>query len=295
MVAADLLQTGDGAAVRQLLDAGAAAVREPRELVPGERGAFMAVAPEGYQLLVQPYDIPGDRPRRRTGTVKLQDVRSFAAYWSKHREADSEIYAHVDDAGRGAITAIINAPGRTDDEAGHRDHRAVLDLAASPEWTHWLSLNGKLLDQTAFAEHIEQGLPNIIQPAAADMLEVAQSLTGNTRVEFESGVRLSDGQTRLSYRETTEAQTKGGLDIPSQFVIRVRPWKATVLGVELVARFRYRIDHGHVLMGYVLAEVDRLLQAATDALLEEVGEALVAPGDEGVSAVVILRGHPDGR
>lgn len=279
---------GDGAAVRHLLDAGAAAV-QTTQLAPGDRGAIAALAPEGYALHVREYDLAGDRPRRRQGTIRVEDVPSFAAYWLKHSEGDSEVYATFTETGGGSIEAVLNAPGGTDDRAGWRDHRVALNLAQTPEWRRWISGNDKLLEQQAFAEHIEAGLSQIVDPSGADMLEVAQTLTGSTRVEWESATRLSDGQTRFAHRETTEAQVRGDLEIPSEFTLVLRPWKATLHGVQITARLRWRIERGHASLGYVLVDLDKALEGASIALLKELGPALARDGQPDV---VILRGTP---
>lgn len=280
----------DGTSVRQILNAGAATAVTAR-LAPGDRGALSGVVPDGYRLAVQEYDLPGERPRRRSGTVTLTDIRSFAGYYLKHRETDTEVYASVGETGGGGITAVINASGGSDDLAGWRDHRAVMPLTHTPEWKRWISQNDVLLPQTAFAEHIEAGLSQIVSPSGADMLDVAQSLTGATKVEWESATRLSDGQTRFTHRETTDAQVRDGLEIPSTFTLQLRPWVASLLAVRVEARLRYRIQGGQAALGYVLTDLDSHIEGVTNDLLGELGDALNSdvPDNE---QVLILRGTP---
>src|SRR5712691_3492747 len=51
-------------------------------------------------------DLSGDMPARKYGTVTVRDTDSFAAYWDKHHDADSEVYADLEAA---RVTAVLDA------------------------------------------------------------------------------------------------------------------------------------------------------------------------------------------
>jgi uncharacterized protein YfdQ (DUF2303 family) len=278
------------AAIDRLIGAGASTAT-PIHLAPGAYGALGGLVPDGWHWAVHPYDLPGDQPRRRYGTVELADTLSLIAYWSKHREPTSEVYAQVGVNGGGAITAVVNASGRTDADAAFGDHRAVLKLEHTPEWLRWTGMNGKLMPQVDFAELIEAGLTQITSPPPADMLAVAQGLVGRVNVEWESSSRLSDGQVVLAYREDNQASVKGGIEIPAEFTLALRPWRASLNAVLVKARFRYRVAGGNVAMGFVLADLDLAVEGAVNDLLTELQGALNEGADAG-QQVVVLRGAP---
>ena len=267
------------------------------EIPPGRRGMLSAVVPAGYTVQTATYDTRdlADRPATRTGTVHVHDVTTFAAYWLRHAGPHSEVYADVGDGRDNRVTAILDGHGPTDDEAGWGQHRIVLRLTASPEWAHWVPKNGRLMVQADFAEHIEAGLAQIVKPAGSnhpsgvDMLQVAQSLQGAAKVSYESSVRLSDGQVRLSYVEDRTSNA-GSLEVPAQFTLELRPWSESLIAVHVVARFRHRFDRdGGAVMGYALDNLSPHLESAANNLVTEVSDALAADSKGGPT---VWRGQP---
>jgi len=212
-------------------------------------------------------------PRRKTGLVQLITVPSLIAYVEKHKTAGSEVWV---DPAAGRFEAVLDdhRPGEDRSEnglAGWGDHRAVCVLQQTRDWKHWLSLDGRLMDQLAFAEHLEAGLHNILVPDAADLLEVAQTLHGSRNVAWKSGARLSDGQVQLKYEE--ELQGRAGasrdLEIPQEFVLALAPFEGTA-PVELKASLRWRLNDGRVQLGYRLQRPDVVLREAVDVLIDQV-------------------------
>jgi len=266
--------------VKTLLDAGAASARTASwSGVEGDEHVLTAVVPDGYKIasldiarLVAPYQ---DTPQRVRGTVTLTDTVSWLAYFAKHGSLNSEVYG---DVRASTVTAVINAP--TDSlTPGWGDHRAILTLEHSDAWRAWTNGNGSLFSQETFAEHLEARTPDLIEPTAADMLELAQSFQATTGVTFESGTRLASGQRRLQYLETIEGRAgqRGQLDVPTQIAIRVQVWRGIDIAVPMTARFRYRIAPGGLALGYVLDRVDDVLDAAWQDLLGDLTGALPVP------------------
>lgn len=245
--------TGD--AVRELLDAGAADV-------------------------LTTFDQLRARPRRVRGTVQLADVRSWRDYFTKHHTPTSEVYADVD---RASITAVLDAPAEatasTDERPGWGQHRAVLQLQASPSWKAWREHDGKFFGQVEMAEHIEARSPDLVRPDAATMLEIAQSIKATTGGQFESGSSLHSGARTLRYIENIEGRAgqRGDLEIPTEIELRLQPWRGVPIVVPVTARFRYRISHGTLLLGYLLDRIEDVQDAAWASLVEELGDGLGFP------------------
>ena len=230
---------------------------QPHQLDTGRVYAF--VTPTG----VEQVDLTGERyrdtPARKTGTTTVRDVASFLAYYDKHCDDGSEVYA---DAEKLTVTAVLDAHQAASARFGQ--HRLVLALRKTPAWTTWVRYSGQLLAQEEFAEHIEDRLADIVTPAAATMLEVAQSISATTSAAFGSSVRLHSGERRLTYTEETTARAggKGELTIPERFTLGIVPFEGAE-GYKLEARFRYRISRdGKLTLGYKLDRPEDVLAAA---------------------------------
>lgn len=216
-------------------------------------------------------------PRRKAGNYQVSDVASFLAYFGKHAGPNPETWV-----GESQIVSVLDAHG---DDPRWEGHRLVLKLQHSPEWSRWVGVSGKWQRQEDFAELIEDAAVDVVNPDAATMLEIAGSLQANTKVEFKSAFRTSDGQTALRYEETTTAKagTKGELEIPQRIGLMLRVY----LGQEPVpvsARFRYRIRDGVLALSVVLDRVPDLVEEARDSVVQQITEAT----DRGI----VLRGLP---
>jgi uncharacterized protein YfdQ (DUF2303 family) len=210
-----------------------------------------------------------DQPRRPTGTYRPDTVDSFTEYVEQHH-SPSETTVWVSVGAPSQVIAVLD--DHSAEANGWREHRAELVLQPSPEWARWSSLDRRLVDQQDFAEHIEQGLLDIADPAAADMLEVAQSIEASMSASFRSGLRLQSGATKLKYEEEIDAKAgqSGELEIPKEITLMLAPF----VGEErraITARFRYRIVGGKLKLGYFLDRPEEILREAVEAIAERLG------------------------
>lgn len=285
----------DGVAANEVAAAvlaGAEAARTPEPIGDGKRFYTQLVGDKLEVIDVDALEADWDakygerdEPRRKTGTVHVQDAASFIRYLEKHQVAATEVYA---DAARQKLVGVINAHAESvpdDDElglAGHRDHRVALELIPTPEWQTWLGNNKKLLNQQGFAEHLEDNAADVVRPDAATMLEVASSLVATNGVEFKSAVRLDNGQVQVRYEETTTARAghAGDLEIPQTFTIAVAPFVGSD-PVEVEARFRYRINGGNLALSYALLRPEQIARQAFLDHVEAVADAITPPVFQG--------------
>jgi uncharacterized protein YfdQ (DUF2303 family) len=244
---------------------------------------------DGYSLLdldSAAFDSRRPTPRRKTGGVTVVDPASFAAYYSKHSDDGSEVYVDVD---KRRITAILDA--HTGDGPRWQAHTLTLALQPTKAWTDWAGHDRKPMAQEAFADFIEDHLADIVNPSAADMLEVAQSLQTKSKVSFSSSSILASGARRLIFEEETAATagSKGQLEVPSHFKIAVKPLELPVaegedpIAYKVEARFRYRIDRGALHITYLLDDPAAVMRDAVLAVVERVEQEL---------GVTVLRGTP---
>jgi uncharacterized protein YfdQ (DUF2303 family) len=259
------LSGGAGSDAREVAELALSAA-EPTEVDAGKVYAWLA--PDG-EIKTLDAERHGDEPRRVHGTVHPQTLDALVAYVTEHEDRVGRSTIWVDLKG-GRVVAVLNDddPGETN---GWRDHRAELVFERTEPWKHWLNLNGRLVDQQTFAEHLEEGLTEIAEPDGASMLELAQSFHATTNATFRSARRLQSGAVQVQYDEEVQASAgaSGELEVPTEFTLAVAPF----VGDEptaVTARLRFRAAGGTLQLGYKLErpeEVERQsLERAHDRL-----------------------------
>jgi uncharacterized protein YfdQ (DUF2303 family) len=239
---------------------------EPKVLNDSER-FHVVVSPTGqvhlYDLFAEAekHSTANIAPARKTGTYQVHDASSFVAYIAKHGNPDTEVWADTVNA---KITGVINAHiAGGPNNAQFEDHKVAYSVQLTEAWKAWASRDGKLDSQSDFAELIEDRALDIVQPAAADMLELAQTFQATIGVSFESSKRLSSGERQLAYREQVDAKAgrAGQMDIPETFVLGVRPFEGAD-PYKVTARLRYRITDGVLRIGYKLERPEDVMREA---------------------------------
>lgn len=227
------------------------------------------------KIVVTSFEQYGTHPRRPRGGATVHDPAAFVDLANRVTDDQhSSIYA---DHPAGRFTLVVNDHGAAD-LGGWRDHTVTLQLQTDPEWTAWVGANGKLIDQAAFAEFIEQYASSVVKPDAATMLEVARSFTAARDVQFAQAVNLTSSDVQLRYEETTTARAgqKGTLDVPREFTLLLTPYLG-VEPVEMVARLRWRLRDGHLAIGYQLHRPDLVARDAYSRMAASIAVTASAP------------------
>lgn len=239
--------------------------QRPTQLESGKRYAYRMADGSIREL-----DLTGDLPVRKAGTVTVRDVASFAEYFGRHADPDSELFADID---CGTVTAVLDAhlglETAPEGTARWQQHRLILKLETTLPWKTWTAKDRQPMSQLDFAAFLEDNRRDLdpegpIKPA--DFLEMAQSFQAETRVEFSSGQRLSSGETELVFKETTQAHSgrEHKITIPTEFTLAIAPYDDCASAL-IGARFRYVAKGGQVTFCYVL---DNPLRHAQDAVRE---------------------------
>ncbi|WP_405391097.1 YfdQ family protein [Streptomyces sp. NBC_01102] len=248
----------------------------PAELETGKVYAFHT--PTGVHQI----DLtgPATAPDRKVGITTVRDALSFHAYFGKHADDDSEVYA---DSDRLTVTAVLDA--HQANSPRYNQHVLKLALRETETWKQWAALDGKLVGQEQFAEFLEDHLPELLEPAAAEMLEIAQSFQAASKVDFKSGTRLATGQRQLEYVETTTARAgqTGQLTIPETFIVGLVPFEGSE-GYRLTARLRYRINGTELRIGYKLERPADIRATAFGDVVTAIGEHIDQPVMNGTPA-----------
>lgn len=246
----------------------AARATQPQEADPTK--TYSAVVADGHRI--ESFDLEEYMPSpfRMEGTYRPATVDSLISHVERHFDPDhTTIWVHPTS---GQIIAIFNDASAKGD-TGWRDHRSRLDMQHTPEWLYWLRRDGQLLTQLDFAEHIENGVKEIVEPPAADMLELAQSFHATQAGSFRSAHRLQDGTVQVQYDETVDAVAGRSqeIPIPQTFTLAIAPF----LGEEpykVTARLRYRLNSGKLTLGYRLERPADVVRDALDHVAAKLTE-----------------------
>lgn len=240
----------------------------------------VAIIPDGFDATSLEAHL--GNPTRKRGTVSLMSAESFSRYVGLHADSGTTVYGSIEPA---VFVAVLNDHAST--HPGWGDHVAQYNCPTSLEWKAWKAANGVPMTQEKFAKFIEDNLPDIVEPVAADMLEISRKLEAKKSVNFSSGIRLDNGQTQLTYEEEIRGTAdKGRLEVPEIFAIGV-PVLEGGPKYRIEARLRYRIAEGGKLsMWFDLVRPQKSLEAAVD----DVWKAI-----EAATGRTIFRGTPRGK
>lgn len=236
-----------------------------REIYIGNGKIHANVLRADEKLLVASHERYEEAPTRARGEAHVGDAASFTTLLAIDEHTGSLIFA---DEKRAQLTAVVNFHG-------WRDHRITLQLSQSEQFMRWTRASGQFYSQVDFAELIEDGLAEIVNPDSADMLELAQTFQATKSLQFESGTRIASGAVRFRYLEEIDAKAgrAGELDVPSMFVLRLPVWRGGAL-VEFPASLRYRISREGLKLGFKIAGLDDILRVAFEAAVASVREQL---------------------
>lgn len=219
-----------------------------------------------------------EHPRHIEAKRVVGDAESFVRYVTKHVvDGHTEVYADVPSS---SVVAVLDSHDAG--QGGWQKHTARLELRKTKSWEAWEKVDGVLLQQTEFAEFIEQQALDVRSPETAVLIEIAQSFQAKTSVDFEGGERLDSGQVRLEYKETVTAKAgqKGHIDIPNELELLLRPYIGGPVYV-VYARFRYRLRGSQLGLGVVLTRPTEILDAAFADIVTEIRDGkTVVKGDE---------------
>lgn len=254
------MDTNNIEAIRDL----AAACMDMRDA--GDGAKPFVVLPNNYGVTDIENLLP--TPTRPRGTVTLRTVDSFIELLNQVKVSNTRLYA-ADDPKAPHFIAIINDHSR-ELGPGWRDYKLFYACPLSEEWKTWAGMNGKAMKQVDFAKFIEDNLPDVYQPAAAEMLEISRTLEAKKSVDFKSAQRLSDGQQEFTYNEAVEGTAgKGKFKVPEEFKIGIPVFNGGTPYL-ITARLRYRIDNGVLVLWYDLLREHKVMEDAFKTMREKI-------------------------
>ena len=214
------------------------------------------------------------RPTRKRAKVTALTAAGFIAYFNRHSaaQADGESTVYADTIGHRFVGILDDDSAAS---ASWRTHVVTYDCPLSPEWVAWSRQDKQAVTQEQFAQFIERHLPDIINPAAADMLEISRTLEAKKSVEFSSGIRLANGENELKFNETIDGSaSKGNLRVPDEFAIGIPVFQGGDT-YKIVCKLRYRIPTSQgkgLAMWFEMVRPEKVIEDAFKTLATTIAE-----------------------
>ena len=231
-----------------------------------------------YVLVPYGFDIKelkylNGRPDRVDTVVNTSTTESFIAYFKRFANEHSIVIFHSESAK--FLGYIDYHEAGTPVVPNFQDHIVMLQVHKTPEWATWQDDDQISKNQEDFSRFIEKMALDIIEPDAATMLEIACSLQATKSVRFKSGIRLSDGQTQISYIEQIDgsAGAEGRLTIPNTIKLGIQLFYGGPR-YQMTARFRYRLIESKLKLWYELVRPEKVVEDALREIKEEITTAL---------------------
>lgn len=227
----------------------------------------------------QPFQVRAD--------VEFHDIDSLVAYGTEFypdEDATGITRAYLD---RESVKLTVLFDDDRDREPQWRRHRAWVDFVYSEDWVRWIGVDRQVMEQSRFAEFLEDNVAAVVDPTAADILEMVSNFESVTTTTFKSAKRLQDGRRELIYREDGVGDLS--VTVPQSFRIGVPVFKGIDQAYAITARLKYRARNGEVTFCIELERIDLVLEAAFGDLAERFEVA--HEGFVGF-APQVLRGRP---
>ncbi|WP_269491476.1 DUF2303 family protein [Acinetobacter baumannii] len=229
------------------------------------------VIPEGGK--VHKFDEVLDRPLNLQQSVNLHTAKDLISYVNRFADNNSVIFV---DVMAGKVKAILDyheavPVGGYNSNALQRNcaHVAYFTVDKTTEFKKIENSSGQKFSQQDFALFLEDIMPCIAEPVAAELYEIVQTLSANTKVDFKSGIRTNNGEVTLTYNETIEATAgrEGKLTIPEKITFGIQIHRGGE-HYALPARFRYRITNGTITFWYDLDQLEKAIEKSMADTIE---------------------------
>jgi len=213
-----------------------------------------------------------DQPPRHWGDYRFDDVADFAAWLGEVGDMDgTTVWRNPS-----SITAVINDHAL--DVPAWGDHRGVLTFAETAAWRRWSGLDRVLVSQDAFADVVEMGLAEVLEPSASDLLELVREFHATADTRFTSAKQDGSGSCELVYVDQVEGRSKSGqITAPASIMLFLPVYEGTE-PLHIEARFRFRLDRTNGRVGFGLVFPRSAGEYLREAVLSAAGQITAATG-----------------
>lgn len=244
-------------------------VQRSQALISGLDGRMHALVPNGMTLKeILPADWDPKLIRIKAAAV-MHDQASFVSYANRYKSDATRMFAEPGfiNGGRPTIAAIFDYHEK--DEPHHAAHVASYSPRYSEQWLRWQKNCSATLRQVEFAEMIEECRTDILEPAAAALLDIVRAFKATKKTEFDSVTYQQNGDTLLHYSEKTEQQ--GGMKMPETLKLCI-PVFFRGPRYEVPVFIRYRVGNGGIAFNLKLDRPDRIEDDAFQQITAGIAE-----------------------
>jgi uncharacterized protein YfdQ (DUF2303 family) len=206
--------------------------------------------------------------------IDIQTADSLVDYITRFKTEGATLFA---DIAQNRIVAVLDYHVDGGDIGARLlDHVAVLTLPFAEEWKIWKGIDTKHMPQLEFARFIEENGVDIEAPDAAELLECCRDLQALRKVNFIKAVRTNTDCERFEYSEDNDLKTKGGVDVPTMFQLRLPVYFGGRM-VEQQARLRWNVSDGVLTLGIFLSRSEYVRQAIFKETVEDIADRAKVP------------------
>lgn len=268
----------------------------------------IALVPKGMDLqsLKSLHDEWRTSPERRRGEAKLLDAASFIAHTNRFKDDDTAIFCSPSEENPRFLSILDYhraGPPNTGEAARWGCHRGSFAPALHDVWKAWKAVDGKAMEQGAFATLIEDRILDIAMPpeqedgasaalvtalggrvgTQSDLLANARRMRVTEQAEATNAQVLETGDTEIIYRSELRDGHGQPLRIASCFSVMAPVFEGGP-AYRLWLRIRIRRAEHKVMWTVHRWRPDLILRHAIDEMMHEIEEETGCP---------VLRGMPE--
>lgn len=159
-----------------------------------------------------------DAPLRINREQGFCDLRGFVDYVNDFKTDTTVCFT-----GSSEIRTIFDYHGREQPRWGN--HQAVFKIQTSRRWEIWAKAHNQWMPQKQFADFLDSGLNEIINPSQAEILTLVQNFRATTSYEYDS--ENSSGREELRYRKIIQGGSSKSetITLPDYVTLALQPFE----------------------------------------------------------------------
>jgi len=230
---------------------------------PRLRGQFSMV-PEGYSL--QSLEAYQDQANRIRAKQSFADVKSLVEYLKRFEDETPFVTADYEAM---KLNVVLDYSGNLNPQ--HHDHSAAFQARLSSKFAAWDKICNKALSQIELGHFLEKRAVDVVNPDAADIIEMVMKFEATKTVEFKTATRLQDGSRQITFVE--DAVQRGSITLPDHITLMLPVLNGSD-PQPIKVWLRFRIEEAKLKLILEIHDRDELLRDAFDRSVDAFKVAL---------------------
>lgn len=207
-------------------------------------------------------------PVNPAGTFTLLTPESFALAVVNNQDSRTKVFA---DSENGLISCVFDflkdvASSIDPPKAGWGQLRAEIKFSESRKLKEWRRTL-EWMNQTDFANFLEDHLEDVLEPTGQDLLSIATDLEAASTGSFKGRVNLQNGSTKLCYQDDVETT----VEVPRTLTLGI-PLFEHGDKYKLGARLRFVISGGSVKFKLLFTNLQDAKDQEFERIVQEIEE-----------------------